>query len=422
MEENKSNVQQFNESDKDEDYKRQIEILENEISSIKEDYNNDEKYKDDVNFIKYSEMLKQIMDEYKINSPELFKDKEDVKENVIAFFDKGSGNYIQVEAKINKEKNKVLTDLKENEEITLDKILDELLTRTDIKTLTLDVHVNGKTEEFVTSDKPGKSISDAVEKIREVVKDFKDIVIVYSKEELEHLQKEWRERNGIEEPAKSNKVEEKGYEDVKSEFVEKINNNENVSKGYIRVSDDDFNKLGNILDNNELPYVANKSDRKDGINITVPIDKMDNLKEILISKDVECLQIVHGNIDWQKIKDDNPNVFANVTKEDFINFQGINNDKYKYIAFENNKGFSVYTEKSCNIKVKNLDKKEKTVQKDATEGKNNKKRLYDIKQSVDDAKKENNLKETQNKEKTEKVKKVDKSSNTIEKSKNNKER
>lgn len=430
---------------KSNDYEKQIEILRNEITSIKQDYNYDDRYKYDESFINHNKMLEQLMYEYKEFNSSLFLsikesneldiEKIDIKKDIIAAFNNVTGNYVNIKIETEKEiepiasdekiNKKILTNLRENQEITLDKILDEIVNRTDIKTLTLDIHIDGNYEEFATSNELGKSIDDAVEKVREVVKDFEDIVIVYSMEELEYLQKEWRERNGIEEPKEKagSMIEEKSYEDTKAEFAEKINNNENVSKGYVRISDDDFSKLGDILDKNELPYVANKSEKKDGINITVPIDKMDSLKEILYSKDVKLLQIVHGNIDWQNIKDSKPNVFTNVTKEEFMKFQELNNNQHKFIAFENKKGFSVYTDRDCKIAVKFTDNsKEKPTEKGASNKKSNNKTLSQVKKSVEDTKKENALKETQNKEKTDIVKSADKSSKTMEKSNNNKER
>lgn len=271
--------------------------------------------------------------------------------DIVAIFDKETGNRVEVFTQTEKVKDEVISD-KEKEEITLDKILDELKSRKDIKGLTFDVHIDGKTESFKTSDKQGESISDAVEAIKLAVKDFKDIVIVFSREELENLQKEWRERNGIEEPTeKLDEKEDKSYKEVKAEFTEKINSDESIAKGYIRISDEDYAKLGDALDQNEIPYVASKSDLKVGFNITVPIDKMDLLKEVLSSRDINSLQIVHGNVDWQDIKG-TKNMCSGVSKEDFLKFQELNNNKFSYIAFENDKGFSVYMEKDCNIKIK----------------------------------------------------------------------
>ncbi len=396
------------------DYEKQIQRMAMDITEIKQNYNYDNLYEEDAKFIDLSEKFKQLNKEYKEFNKSLFsKIKEldeiiidNVKElvtkenNFIAVFDKETGNYIQGEIE-NKEiepidEQKVITDLKPDNEITLDKVLDELMSRTDIKTLTLDINIDGKSERFVTNnDEPDKSISNAVDKIRETAKNFKNIVIVYSKEELEFMQKEYRERNGLGDPEeKSDKANEKSYSEVKAEFAEKINNNENLSKGYIRISDDDFAKLGDILDKNEIPHVSSKSDYKDGINITVPVDKMDQLKEILISNDIKCMQIVYGNIDWKKIKDSRPNTFHGVTKAEFEKFQKVNNAQYKYIAFENDKGFSLYTEKDCDIKikVKVQAKKEKSQNEDSKDKNASKKTVAKVKKEVSNVKKEESYK------------------------------
>lgn len=389
------------------DYEKQIQHMRMNITEIKQSYNYDNLYEEDAKFIDLSEKFKQLNEEYKEFNKSLFSKIKGLDEtvidnveeinNFIAVFDKESGNYIKAEVEEKElnpiDEHKALSNLKENEEITLDKVLDELMSRTDIKTLSLDINIDGKSERFVTNNnEPDKSISNAVDKIRETTKNFKDIVIVYSKEELEFMQKEYRERNGLGDPEE--KANEKSYSEAKAEFAEKINNNENLSKGYIRISDVDFIKLGNILDKNEIPHVSNKSDYKDGTNITVPIDKMDKLKEIIISNDIKCLQIVYGNIDWKKIKDSKPNTFHGVTKAEFEKFQEANKAKYKYIAFENDKGFSLYTEKDCDIKikVKVQAKKEKLQNEDSKDKNTSKKTVAKVKKEISNVKKEESYK------------------------------
>ncbi len=404
-----------------------------------------------------------------ISIDELDEVEENSFKDIAAIFDKNTGNYIEVIAE--EVKDKVITD-KDVEEITLYKILDELKSRKDIKSLTLDVHIDGKTESFKTSDKQGESISDAVEAIKLAVKDFKDIVIVYSREELEFLITQYREENGLEISAEKSEseAETKNYKDIKSEFIAQIKKNESMARCYIRISDEDYAKLGDILDENEIPHIAKQSDFKEGTNIIIPINKIDQLKDIISSKDIKCLQIVHGNVDWQDIKG-TKNMCIGVSKEDFLKFQELNNNKFNYIAFENDKGFSVYMEKDCNIKiktktqtkenvknesskekdtfkktlanakeeVKNIKKGEdipdltqnnsekdsivdKNVDKEDYDSKDNKKSLNQVKQSVEDAKNKDSLKDTQSEEKQDNSKNADKISHAIEKSKNEKER
>ena len=330
-----------------------------------------------------------IIDANKLDEAEAF-----VYKDIFAIYDKKTNHYLQVTAQIDKEKEEIKVDVKENLENEIDKILNELIKRNDIKGITVDIRMNDKTETYKTNLELGISINDAVNKIRETIKSFEDIVIVYSKQDLELLQKQFREDNGLEVVKESKTTDHKNYSSIRAEFIEQIKNNESLSKGYIRISDEDFTNLGDILDKNEIPYLAKGSELKDGVNIIVPIEKMEVLKEIFVDNNIKCKQIVNGNVDWNEIKG-TKNIFEYVTKEELRKFQELNNDKFKYIAFENKNKYAVYLENSCDISIVGR-------KKSFNINNTNKKTMDDLKRDVEIHKSNNTSKTNNEKIKVEK--------------------
>lgn len=310
----------------------------------------------------------------------------------IFIFDKSDGKSVEVTVGFNKEmETQAINNLSD-----IDKVLEELVNRKDIKSLSINININDKSEVYKSNKDLGISIEDTVRKIKEVIKDFKDIVIVYSREELDALQKQFREEHGLDGHNIPSKLDEanKEYKDIRADFIKQIKNNENISKGYIRISNEDFASLGNIIEDSHIPYLSKNSEIKDGVNIIVPINKMDMLKDVFMENEIECKQIVHGNIDWHNIKD-TKNVYEYVTKEELLKFQELNNDKFRYIAFENKGKFAIYLQSECDIPL--LGRK-----KNFNKINSNKKTMNEVKTQVENQKQSFDVKQNNEKIKVEK--------------------
>ena len=167
-----------------------------------------------------------------------------------------------------------------------------------------------------------------------------------------------------------------------------------LKKPILRISNEDFASLGNIIEDSHIPYLSKNSEIKDGVNIIVPINKMDMLKDVFMENEIECKQIVHGNIDWHNIKD-TKNVYEYVTKEELLKFQELNNDKFRYIAFENKGKFAIYLQSECDIPL--LGRK-----KNFNKINSNKKTMNEVKTQVENQKQSFDVKQNNEKIKVEK--------------------
>jgi len=260
-----------------------------------------------------------------------------------------------------------------------DKLIERFMTIVNIKgkeeAYIDDVTHNGVTEGAVQF----LSRQEQIEKIMSTLITFKDPVIINSKEELEKLQAEFREAHGGKLVNKSEKVE--VIRDKKAELL-KLMDGQNT-RGYIRISHEDYLNAKILIEEMNIPFIAKESGIKVGVNIIVPIDKIQELKCMLLDNNNKILQQVEGNIDWNIIKKiQDIRGYGNVSIEELKDFQNVNKDAFKYIAFEKDGKYSVYMEPSCSVIIKG-DKIEKQEKGES----NDKKTLKDVNKMKDDYKK-----------------------------------
>lgn len=271
--------------------------------------------------------------------------------NRLAYFDKTS---------------KLITNLIKN-----DKLIERFM---------IIVNTKGKEEAYI-DDEAHKGVAEGaiqylsrqeqIEKIMSILITFKDPVIVNSKEELEKFQAEFRESHRKKTVTK----------DKKAEFL-KLMEGQNT-RGYIRISHEDYYDVKELIEEMNMPFIAKESGIKVGMNIIVPTDRIHELKNMLVETNKKILQQVEGNIDWNKIKKiQDIKGYKKVSIEALRDFQNINKDSFKYIAFEKDGKYSVYMEPSCSIVIKGdkIEKKEKNIT-------NDKKTLKDVNKMKDDYKK-----------------------------------
>jgi len=278
--------------------------------------------------------------------------------NRLVYFDKASElitNLIKDDKLI--EKFMIIVNIKGKEEAYID-----------------DATHNGVTEGAVQF----LSRQEQIDKIMSTLITFKDPVIVNSKEELEKLQAEFREAHGKKLVNKSEKSE---VNSKKAELL-KLMDGQNT-RGYIRISHEDYLDAKILIEEMNIPFIAKESGIKVGMNIIVPIDKIQELKNMLLENNNTILQQVEGNIDWNKIKEiQGIRAYGNVSIEELKDFQNVNKDSFKYIAFEKDGRYSVYMEPSCSIIIKG----DKIVKQEKSKS-NDKKTLKDVNKMKDDYKK-----------------------------------
>lgn len=249
------------------------------------------------------------------------------------------------------------------------------------------VNIKGKEEAYI-DDTTYKGVTEGavkylsrqeqIEKIMSILITFKDPVIVNSKEELEKLQAEFREAHSEKSVHRS---KEKEVREKKAELL-KLMEGQNT-RGYIRISHEDYYDVKELIEEMDMPFIAKESGIKVGMNIIVPTDRIHELKNMLIETNKEILQQVEGNIDWNKIKKiQDIRGYGNVSIEGLRDFQNINKDAFKYIAFEKNGAYSVYMEPNCSVIIKG----DKIAKQEKSKA-NDKKTLKDVNKMKDDYKK-----------------------------------
>ncbi len=340
---------------------------------------------------------------------------ENIKEdsiNFIGIFNKDDGNSIFINtfdehnieitkeissafeqlSKLDENISKIITDL-----IKDDKKIERFMTSINIKGVQ-ELYIDDAAQKGVTEG-PVNYLSrqEQIEKIIETIVQFKNPVIVYSKEELERLQAEYREATGIKTNEKTEQLEKSKKSDViknkKSELLKLMD--EQSTCGYIRISNEDYLNIKNQIEELDIPFIAKESGVKVGMNIIVPVDKIKELKNLVLENNINILQEVEGNIDWNKIKQiKGVKGLNNVSEGTLKEFQNANCDKFKYIAFEKDSKYSIYVEPSCSLTIQGdvIEKKEKS-------GKQNKKTMKDVKVAKDEYKKSKQESEDKSKEK-----------------------
>ncbi|WP_326910674.1 hypothetical protein [Sedimentibacter sp. MB31-C6] len=332
---------------------------------------------------------------------------ENIKEdptNFIGIYNKDDGNSIFIKTfdehsiEITKEMSSTFEQLSELD-VNIKKVISDLI-KDDKKIERFMTFVNVKgVQELYIDDAAHKGVTEGpvnylsrreqIEKIIETIVQFKNPVIVYSKEELERLQAEYKKASGKTEPLeKSNMVNNK-----KSELLKLMD--EQSTRGYIRISNEDYLNIKKQIEELDIPFISKESGVKFGMNITVPIDKIKELKNLILVNDIKILQEVEGNIDWNKIKQiKGVKGFNNVREETLKEFQNDNCDKFKYIAFEKDGKYSVYVEPSCPLIIQGDIIKQK-----AKFEKLNKKTMKDVSIAKDEYKKSKQASENKSKEK-----------------------
>lgn len=344
-----SDKQIFDELDK---YNSEVTLKENNLDKYKKLYEYELSYK-----IPSSETLTQWFGDYSMYEPKMGVTEEQINSR-LAYFDKISElitNIIKNDKLI--EKFMVIINTKGIEEAYID-----------------DESHNGVAEGVVQF----LSRQEQIEKIMSTLVTFKDPVIVSSKEELEKLQAEFIETHGKKLVHRSEEKE--VIRDKKAELLKLMN--EQKTRGYIRISDEDYIEIKNQIEEMGITYIAKESGNKLGMNIVVPVNEMHELKDLLLKSEIKILQEVEGNTDWFKFKKAEDINTHDISSETLKSFQNLNSDKFKYIAFENEGKYSIYTEPGCTVEIKD----EKIKYKE--DGKNHeKKTLKEVAKKKDEYKK-----------------------------------
>lgn len=239
----------------------------------------------------------------------------------------------------------------------VDKII-SVLSEKEISSMAVTFKINGITTEYVNDEKAGEKYlpkEAQLDKIREVVSSFANVVVVYSQEELERLQEEYRKKHENIKSPNDKTMPGKIYGDKEYEIRTQV---------YIRISETDYGKIKDMLTDEGIWVMANKittRDDKSGMNMIIKAEDADKVRNILNQTEVPILQDVDGNIDWVDIKERSKKI-ENVTVDQLRDFQGKNKDKYDYVAFRKDDKYTVFADKECDIAIGSEKKTLKQVQ------------------------------------------------------------
>lgn len=273
---------------------------------------------------------------------------------VFGIFDKDNGDFVRIkseesvkEIKPKKERKNPTRKTKAEIKDDVEQIIQELSEK-EISSMVITIKINGIVEEYVNDEKAGEkylSKEAQIEKIKEAVNGFKNIVIVHSEEELLKLQEDLKKK--LEKAKVMDKsVSNKGKEVIKEPEVK--------TQVYIRISENDYELIKSMIEKENIKVMANKvktRDDKSGINLVIQLVDADKVRNILNQNDVPILQDVDGNINWSDIKE-RSNKFENVTVEQLRDFQNKNNDKFDYIAFREEDTYTIFADKNnCDIDI-----------------------------------------------------------------------
>ncbi len=238
---------------------------------------------------------------------------------------------------------------KQNAEIgsEIDMIIQELSEK-EISSMVITIKINGIAEEYVNDEKAGTkylSKEDQIEKIKEAIKGFKNIVVVHSEEELQKLQEDFRK--------KQEKMKESENKGIDNKMKEPVKESKVKTQVYIRISEDDYEAVRSLIEKENINIMANKvkaRDDKSGVNMIIQFIDADKVRDILSQNDIPVLQDVDGNIDWEDIKE-RSNKIENVTVGQLREFQNKNKDKFDYIAFRKDDVYTIFADKKCDIAI-----------------------------------------------------------------------
>lgn len=303
-----------------------------------------------------------------------------VYKQIFGIFDKESGDFIKIESE---KTAKEIENPKQKKEETKPEIKDEVeqiireLSEKEISSMVITIKIDGIIEEYVNNKEAGEkylSKEDQLEKIQETVKGFKNIVIVHSEEELQKLQEDFKMKQEKTKSSDEKSVDNKHIENKPENSKESLNESEVKTQVYIRISEDDYKSVKDIIEKENIKIMANKvktRDDKSGINMVIKSVDADTIRNILKQNEIPVLQDVDGNIDWYAVKE-RSNRFEDVTVEQLRDFQNKNNDKYDYVAFRNGNKYTVFADKKCDISIGSSGRKTlKSLEKDVESYRNN---------------------------------------------------
>ncbi len=235
---------------------------------------------------------------------------------------------------------------RENAERDIDKII-SVLSEKEISSMVATFRINGISVEYVNDEKAGEkylSKEDQLAKIKEVIKGFKNVVVVYSQEELKELQDEYNRNQEYVKPTVDKTVPGKNNKDQEPEVKTQV---------YIRISEEDYKSVKSSIENEDIEVVSNKvttRDDKKGINMIIKAADADKVRDMLQQNKISILQDVDGNIDWVDIKERSKKI-ENVTVRQLREFQHSNKDKFDYVAFRKEGKYTVFVDKACSIAI-----------------------------------------------------------------------
>lgn len=253
---------------------------------------------------------------------------------------------------------------RDNAERDIDKII-SVLSEKEISSMVATFRINGISVEYVSDEKAGEkylSKEAQLAKIKEVIKGFKNVVVVYSQEELKELQDEYKRNQEYVKPTVDKTVPGKYNEEQEPEVKTQV---------YIRISEEDYRAVKNSIENEDIEIVSNKvttRDDKKGINMIIKAADADKVRDMLQQNKISILQDVDGNIDWVDIKEHSKKI-ENITVGQLREFQQSNKDKFDYVAFRKEGKYTVFVDKECNIAIgqKTLSEVNKAGNKEANE-------------------------------------------------------
>lgn len=305
---------------------------------------------------------------YKKVDDKILKDNDEaeaaVYKQIFGIFDKDNGDFVKIKSE--ESVKKIETPKKKNErkkpsQKTKSEIKDDVdriileLSEKEIKSMVITIKINGNIEEFVNDEKAGEKYlsKDAqIEKIKEAVIVFKNIVIVHSEEELRKLQEDFIKKQE-KSKNKNDNIKDKN-DDVKTESIKQTKDKPEIkTQVYIRISEDDYEAVKPDIENENIKLITNKvtsRDDKSGVNMIIKAAEADKVRTILNKNFISVLQDVDGNINWDDIKEKS-NKFENVTVEQLRDFQNKNSDKYDYVAFRKEGRYTVFVDKKCDIVI-----------------------------------------------------------------------
>lgn len=283
---------------------------------------------------------------------------------ILGIFDKDNGDFVKIKSEKSVkeiETPKQKSDRKKPSRKTKSEVKDEVdriileLSEKEIKSMVITIKINGNIEEFVNDEKDGEKYlsKDAqIEKIKETVNGFKNIVIVHSEEELKKLQENFIKKQEKSMDKNDNSKGKNG--EVKAKSIKQTKDDPEIkTQIYIRISESDYEAVKSDIENENIKLITNKvtsRDDKSGINMIIKAVDADKVRTILNKNAISVLQDVDGNINWDDIKEKS-NKFENVTVEQLRDFQNKNSDKYDYVAFRKEGKYTVFVDKKCDIVI-----------------------------------------------------------------------